>query len=288
MRERARAPAKVNPILRVHEREPSGYHEIETLFCALELADELTIDVAEGRGVRLDVQGAELGTIEENLAVRAARMFLQLAGAERDLAIRLRKRIPAGGGLGGGSSDAAAVLNVLDRVMPGAVGHLALRRAARDLGSDVPFFLGGRPLAWGAGRGERLREAPVLPSMPVLLVIPHFPVATGQAYAWLDASRGGAVSTRSSEPALADFASWEEVAAAAINDFEPAVFDRHPELREIRDLLAGAGAMLSLLSGSGSTVFGIFADDDRANAAASTLRTRVPDVRLELTRTASR
>lgn len=290
MRERARAPAKVNLVLRVHGRDPTGYHAIETLLCALELADELTIDLADGRGVRLEVDGPDLGSPDRNLAVRAARAFLDRAGTDREVAIRLRKRIPAGGGLGGGSSDAAAVLRALERLMPGAVQDSALEGAARELGSDVPFFLTGRPQAWGTARGDRLSDGPALPSLPVLLVVPPFPIATASAYQWLDADRssgstGPAVETeRAAEPVR----TWEDLATRAMNDFEGPVFRRHPELRQLRDRLQEAGAVLSLLAGSGSTVFGVFPDEDRANAAAAELRARSPDLRWELTRTASR
>ncbi len=290
MRERARAPAKVNLVLRVHGRDPTGYHAIETLFCALELADELTIDLADGRGVRLEVDGPDLGSPDQNLAVRAARAFLDRAGTDREVAIRLRKRIPAGGGLGGGSSDAAAVLRALERLMPGAVQDSALEGAARDLGSDVPFFLAGRPQAWGTARGDRLSDGPALPSLPVLLAVPPFPIATASAYQWLDADRSSGSTGRAVETARAavPIRTWEDLATMAMNDFEGPVFGRHPELRQIRDRFQEAGAVFSLLAGSGSTVFGVFPDEDRANAAAAELRARSPDLRWELTRTASR
>lgn len=289
MRERTRASAKVNLRLRVHEKEVSGYHRIDTLFCALELADEITLDVADGRDVVLEVDGPDLGPVDENLAVRAARGFLNLAGTERRIDIRLRKRVPAGGGLGGGSSDAAAVLRSLDRLLPGAVDGAALRELAAALGSDVPFFLGGDPLAAGSGRGEILTPLPPLPSRPVLLALPSFPVATAAAYGWLDEDRAAAGSASSpagegSRPP----GSWPDVARQAFNDFEGPVFRRHPELRVIRDSLSDAGAAPAMLSGTGSTVFGVFADEHALGEAMALLRTRAPTVRLEPTRTASR
>lgn len=290
MRERTRAPAKVNLRLRVHERQPSGYHRIETLFCTLELSDEITIDVAEGRDVLLEVDGPDLGPAEENLAVRAARGFLERAGLTRQVAIRLRKRVPAGGGLGGGSSDAAAVLRILNSLLPGTVPGAMLRDLAAALGSDVPFFLTGDLLAAGSGRGEILTPLPPLPSMPVLLALPPFPVATDAAYRWLDEDRAGgdrpAVSADGADAAAPG--SWAEAARQAINDFEGPVFRRYPDLRVIRDSLREAGASLALLSGTGSTVFGVFADEDALGSAMALLRGRAPTVRLEVTRTASR
>ncbi|MBW3553931.1 MAG: 4-(cytidine 5'-diphospho)-2-C-methyl-D-erythritol kinase [Gemmatimonadetes bacterium] len=290
MRERTRAPAKVNLRLRVHERQPSGYHRVETLFCALELSDEITIDVAEGGNVLLEVDGPDLGPAEENLAVRAARGFLERAGVAREVAIRLRKRVPVGGGLGGGSSDAAAVLRTLDRLFPGAVHGAMLRDLAAALGSDVPFFLAGDLLAAGSGRGDILTSLPPLPSMPILLALPPFPVATGAAYRWLDEDRAGGDRTAVSgdgEGASAP-GSWAEAARQAVNDFEAPVFRRYPELRVIRDSLREAGASLALLSGTGSTVFGVFADEDALGSAMALLRARAPTVRLEITRTATR
>lgn len=291
MRERARAPAKVNLRLRVHEREASGFHRIETLFCAVELADEITLDVVEGDGVRLEVDGPDLGSPEGNLAVRAARGFLAAAGLRRQVAIRLRKRIPAGAGLGGGSSDAAAVLRALDRIEPGAIPPGELQALALQLGSDVPFFLDGSVIARGAGRGERLAPVPPLPSVPVLLLFPGFPVSTPAAYGWLDEDRARGVEPgpvpESPEPPPTP-SSWSEAARSAANDFEGPVFRRHPELRDLRDLLALAGATIALLSGSGSALFGVFDDEAGARNGLALVRARAPHVHVESTRTAAR
>ena len=288
MRERERAPAKVNLRLRVHERESSGYHRLETLFCALELADEITLDVSDGGGVSLDVEGPDLGPPEANLAVRAAVAFLEAAGVPRSVSIRLKKRIPAGGGLGGGSSDAAAVLRCLDRMLPGAVAPDSLVEIARQLGSDVPFLLSGETLALGAGRGDVLTAAPPLPSVPVLLVFPPFPVSTAAAYGWLDQDRGEAGPTAAGPgPAPAPPASWREAARDALNDFEGPVFRRHPLLADVRNVLAESGAMIALLAGSGSTLFGVFPDEEGVEAATAALRARAPETALVRTRTAA-
>ena len=290
MRERARAPAKINLRLRVHELEETGFHRIDTLFCALELADELTIDVEDGRGVALEVDGPDLGPVESNLAVRAAREFLSAAELERGVAIRLRKRIPAGGGLGGGSSDAAAVLRALRSLVPDAVTAEALERIAARLGSDVPFFYRGEPLAVGSARGDVLLPAPILPSVPVLLVFPPFAVSTAAAYGWLDEdrARGHDAAPAGAAGEAPPPATWDEAARSAANDFEGPVFRRHPELAVIRDALREAGASIALLSGSGSTLFGVFPDDAGVEAAVASLRGRAPDARLVATRTASR
>lgn len=282
---RPEAAAKVNLFLRVLQREPGGYHRIQTLFCALELADTVHVALEESPGIRLEVEGADLGPSTHNLAYRAAAAFLEHAGPVAGVSIRLRKRIPAGGGLGGGSSDAAAVLRALDTHLPGHVPPERLDAIARRLGSDVPFFLRGGPLAWGEGFGERLTPLPPLPSRPVVLVVPPFPIATAAAYAWLDEDRDMEAEHAAPVrvPSLGD---WEAVAGFALNDFEAPVFRRHPLLRELRDGLAAGGAVLALLAGSGSTIFGVFPDDARAAAAARAIATRAPAVRVVRTRTA--
>lgn len=287
MRERARAPAKINLVLRVRERDQTGFHRIETLFCALELADELTLDVEEGHGVTLEVDGPDLGPVDDNLAVRAARSFLDRAGVERAVAIRLKKRIPAGGGLGGGSSDAAAVLRTLARLVPGALSASDLHQVAAILGSDVPFFLRGDPIAVGSARGDVLSPAPRLPSVPVLLAFPPFPVSTRAAYGWLDAERAVGRDGPVAMGEVVPPASWAEAGRIASNDFEGPVFERHPQLRDVRDALKESGASVALLAGSGSTLFGIFPDEDRLDEAVALLRGRAPDVRLASTRSAS-
>jgi len=136
------APAKVNLSLRVLARERSGYHQLETLFCALELRDEIEIERGGG-ALSLQVEGAELGPPEENLVHRAAVAFHDAAGIRPDTRIRLRKRIPAGAGLGGGSSDAAATLAALNALHGAPLGPTHLLRLGAELGSDVPFFLCG-------------------------------------------------------------------------------------------------------------------------------------------------
>ncbi|HSH44950.1 MAG TPA: 4-(cytidine 5'-diphospho)-2-C-methyl-D-erythritol kinase, partial [Longimicrobiales bacterium] len=250
------APAKVNLTLRVLEREPSGYHALQTLFCRLALADQVEVALEDEPGVRLRVEGAEdqpppnLGPPAENLVVRAAGAFLEAAGIEQGLRIRLQKRIPHGGGLGGGSSDAASTLLALDSLLPGLVSPERMEGVAATLGSDVPFFLSGAPLAWAQGRGERLTPLPALPPRPVVLAVPPFRVATPAAYGWLDRDRTG---REVPSPLTGPPADWAALEDGAVNDFERSVYRRHPELRALRDRLRRSDALVALLSGSGST-----------------------------------
>lgn len=290
------APAKVNLRLRVLDREPDGFHAIETLFCALELADEVQIRVEPGpRRIDLEVAGADLGPSRSNLAWRAASAFLDASGEDARVRIRLGKRIPVGGGLGGGSSDAAATLTALARALPQRVDAQRVAEIGTQLGSDVPFFLLPAGLAWGEGRGERLTPLDALPPRTVLLVMPPFPVSTVAAYRWLDESRarsepGGQSMRRSSatvgppdgEP------TWGWVQDVAVNDFEPVVFARHGQLGRIRDALGGQGARPALLAGSGSTVFGVFEAEDDLEKARDAVARLDPGLRMAVTRTRSR
>ncbi len=210
---RTLAPAKVNLRLRVLAREDSGYHQIETLFQALDFGDE--VEVAEGdRGIRLEVEGMDVGPVEENLAYRAAVSFLDRLRGDGGVSIRLRKRVPPGAGLGGGSSDGAAVLRLLAALHPGAVGEEALLEIAAGLGADVPFFLAPSPLALAWGRGDRILPLSPLPPRPVLLALPPLAVDTPGAYGMLDEVRG---SGWAAGPALLRRvpASWQEVGEVA-------------------------------------------------------------------------
>jgi 4-diphosphocytidyl-2-C-methyl-D-erythritol kinase len=289
------APAKVNLWLRVGTRREDGFHDIDTLFCALDLADTVTIGAAPyDSGIRLRSSFApplralpDLGPPADNLAVRAAAAFLEGARLPADLDIDLVKRIPAGGGLGGGSTDAAAVLRALHDLHPTVNSADGIHEIAAGLGSDVPFFASGHALARGAGRGERLEPLRPLPGRPVLLVLPQLDVSTAAAYRWLDDDRehgAEAAADRLAEP-LPPAVDWDQVAVRARNDFEPVVFRRHPELARYRDLLVHLGARPALLAGSGSTLFGVFHDQAMARTAAREIPSRYPAVATVLTRT---
>jgi 4-diphosphocytidyl-2-C-methyl-D-erythritol kinase len=289
--QRVSAPAKINLRLAVLAREAAGYHQLETIFCRLALADEVAIRAA-GDGIALDVQppaGAEaapdLGPAAANLAVRAARAFFDAARLEPHAAIRLVKRIPAAAGLGGGSSDAAAVLQGLNRLHGLPLSDPDLLELGAGLGSDVPFFLAGGPLALAWGRGGRLAPLPALPRRPVVLAVSPVAVATAEAYAALAATRGADYRAPATViPRQLD--SWEAAAAVAGNDFEAVVFDRLPMLAALRAALERSGARIARMSGTGSTVFGIYDDDAVAAQAAERLDRDFRDVRFVVTHTA--
>jgi len=187
-RVRVAAHAKLNLFLRILAREQSGYHQIETAFALLDLADELTVSRAPA-GVTLAVQGAtaDLGPPEENLAVRAAHAVLEASGRRFGVAIELVKRIPVRAGLGGGSSDAAAALLAVNALGGDAVPRPELLHLATRLGADVAFLASGAPAAVAWGRGERLFRFAPPPAAPALVAVPPMDVATPDAYGWWDA-----------------------------------------------------------------------------------------------------
>jgi len=261
---RVRAPAKVNLVLRVGPLRADGYHELATLMVPLDLADRIEVRLARGRRgpVACRVPGRPELDGPSNLAARAAEAFRRRFGATDRVAITIEKRIPVTAGLGGGSSDAAAVIRTLARAY-GVRDQAALAAVALEVGSDVPFFLGPGP-AWAGGRGERLTPATVAP-LDLVLAYPSDPgmaIRAGEAYRWLDAARERrpgrkpSVRRRAWRPALAE------------NDLQEPCFERHPALRALAAHLVGEGAKAAIMSGSGPTVFGIFAHRAAGNRAA--------------------
>jgi 4-diphosphocytidyl-2-C-methyl-D-erythritol kinase len=242
--------AKINWALRITGRRADGFHDLETVFQTISLHDDLIF--GEGRGLSLTCDDPSIPTDASNLVLRAARAV----GAD-GVAIELRKRIPAGGGLGGGSSNAATTLRVLGE------GRSDLPALALELGSDVPFFLSGGT-AYATGRGEILTPLPAMAGIPLLLVLPEERVLTKEAFARV---------TRYSAPlgidACRDFSSFT-------NDFEAPVFAMLPRLAVLKQRVLDAGATWAGMSGSGSTIVGAFSDAaarDRAAAAFEDVRT---------------
>jgi 4-diphosphocytidyl-2-C-methyl-D-erythritol kinase len=266
----------VNLFLRILEREPSGFHRIETVFQTLELSDRVAIEVPTSEAspaIELRVEGVrdgELGSLESNLAYREARRFQQEMSA-RELTppafgIVLEKRIPHGAGLGGGSSDAATVLLGANTLAGHPLSREDLLRIGGELGSDVSFFLIGAARAHGAGRGEILRPLPPLPPREVLLLVPAEGISSGWAFSVLAAARSALPPPQAFHPQDAE--GWTDVAALAENDFESVLFRLRPALEEMKGLLLRHGASPALLSGSGSVIFGIFQDVAALEAAS--------------------
>lgn len=270
------AQAKLNLFLRVLARETTGFHQIETLFCRIALGDTVEVRVSSsGRtlhctGERLPRGG--LGPMERNLAWRAAAAYAQLAGWPDGFAIEIEKRIPVGGGLGGGSADAGAVLRALNALNPAPLPAGALLALAGSLGSDVPFLTQAEsPLALAWGRGEHLLALPALPARPCSLFCPDVAIPTAEAYTWL------AELPPHRTPVLYDPAvlgSWEGIARLARNDFEDVVAARHPVIARTLGTLRSPGARglvgpeaLVQLTGTGSTIFALLGGQHEAFGA---------------------
>ncbi len=288
----AAAPAKVNLVLRVGPRRADGYHEVATLLVPLDLGDEVRVRVSPGRRgpVRCRVPGRPDLDGPGNLAARAAEAFRLRFGVRDRVAVRIAKRIPVTAGLGGGSSDAAAVLRCLARAYR-VRDAAALAEVALSIGSDVPFFL-GRGAAWAEGRGERLTPARV-PPLHLVLAYPGGPglaIRAGEAYGWLDESRGrragsrkyavtigfpaasGHVRHRARRAGKRAGSAGLEPVVRLENDLEAPCLAHRPALEELRRAVAGAGALSAIMSGSGPTVFGVFASRAAAERAATVLR----------------
>src|SRR5258705_652405 len=186
---RIAAHAKINLFLRILARDGSGYHQIETAFALVDLADDLEVRRIDS-GVTLEVEGPDLGPVADNLAVRAARAVLEATGNKFGVALQLRKRIPVRAGLGGGSSDAAAALHAVNALAGNAVPRAEVLQLATRLGADVAFFASGAPAAVAWGRGERLFQLPPLPAAPALVAVPPIGIATPDAYRWWDEVHG--------------------------------------------------------------------------------------------------
>lgn len=285
------AHAKLNVSLRVLAREESGFHSIESILLRLELADRVGLETTADPGIRLVVTGdPDVPSDSDNLCWRAAEALQAEVGHVGGTLIRLEKRIPAGAGLGGGSADAAAVLRGLNELWGGMLDDPALVRLAGELGSDVPFGLCQAPMALAWERGRRLLPLVAPASRPVLILVPDYPIAAGQAYDWLAADRAAGLVDGPGptlHPGPAELTRESVLDGLAINDLAEPVFRRHPDLAEMRDSLADCGAEIALLCGSGSCVAGVFRDESALAHAAQELR-RIPGLSMIRTRTLAR
>jgi 4-diphosphocytidyl-2-C-methyl-D-erythritol kinase len=261
---RVQAQAKVNLRLKVLAREADGFHSLETIFARIDLADDVLVRVG-GTGQSIDCHAADLGPAEKNLAYRAALAYADATGWPDAFSIELTKRIPVGGGLGGGSANAGAVLRALDAMSPHPLGPRLITLAA-ELGSDVPFLTLDSPFALAWSRGERLMPLPTLARSPIVIITPSKGIATADAYSWVAESRMGFSPTAFIIDAAA-VRDWTRMASIATNDFDSVVFTKFPDLGRAAASLRQHGALISILAGSGSSVIGIFDDQKKAEQA---------------------
>jgi 4-diphosphocytidyl-2-C-methyl-D-erythritol kinase len=251
------AYAKINLGLRILGKRPDGFHELETYFLQINLADRLFFEKSELDGLELTCNRADLPVDAANLCRRA--YDLLCAAAHRRVGVRLHveKNIPIGAGLGGGSSDAAVTLMALNRLCDLNISDATLHQLATQLGSDVPFFLAGG-LCFGSGRGEIIKPLPELPNWEILLVTPAVVVSTAWAYQNYKMS----LTNRQKITKLpsSDFVQLQghQLAEVCQNDLETVVFGKYPELAELKSQLQQAGAVVASMTGSGSAMFGLF------------------------------
>ncbi|MBR1658738.1 MAG: 4-(cytidine 5'-diphospho)-2-C-methyl-D-erythritol kinase [Oscillospiraceae bacterium] len=267
-----KAYAKLNLSLDVLGRLPDGYHEMKMVMQSAGLWDDVTLRRNDSGQITLRSSFGFLPTDERNIAVRAARAFFDAAGQDMPgLSIRLDKRIPVGAGLGGGSSDAAAVLRGLNRMFGAPFGVRELEKLGDGLGSDVPFCVaGGTALA--TGRGEILEPLPPLPDCGIVICKPAFSIRTPDLFARIDSRRNRArPDTAGITAALAE-GSAEGVARRMYNVFEDVLPARCGEIAVIRKRLLDAGALGAAMSGTGSAVLGLFRDMDEAEQARAKLK----------------
>ncbi|MFO7716611.1 4-(cytidine 5'-diphospho)-2-C-methyl-D-erythritol kinase [Desulfosarcina sp.] len=266
-----KAPAKINLFLRVTGRRPDGYHDVYSLMCPLALYDMLTLTLGgTGIGVVCDHPGVPQDA--SNLAALAARLFLTTAFVERPLpvsglTIHIEKKIPVGAGLGGGSSDAAAVLTALNDHFGKPLSRPELMALGARIGADVPFFILGAP-ALATGIGDRLNPFLHLTPWTALLVYPNEAVSTAWVYKNLN------LRLTKGEKKISKFhfdGRFFNVDEHLVNDLEPVTEGAFPVIKRIKRLLLAHGAAGAMMSGSGSTVFGLFADSDRAISARTAL-----------------
>jgi 4-diphosphocytidyl-2-C-methyl-D-erythritol kinase len=267
--------AKINLTLDVLGRRPDGYHELRTIYQTVGLADELDVEILDRPGVDVVTDGAGVPDGPENLAHRAASAFLDETGlvARTGVRIRVRKEIPAGGGLGGGSSNAATTLLALERLTRIRLPDARRFAIARALGADVPLFLlGGTVL--GVGRGDEVYELADAPLANLVLANPGVHVSTAEVF-----RRFGSLLTHRDRVAIMPFTFLaairiRETPTVVGNDLERAVVDEYPEVGLAREALLGSGAAKVWMTGSGATVVGIFESAGAAVSAVDALSDR--------------
>ncbi|MCA1579572.1 MAG: 4-(cytidine 5'-diphospho)-2-C-methyl-D-erythritol kinase [Acidobacteria bacterium] len=260
--------AKINWTLRILGKRPDGYHEVATVLQSISLCDELVFHLRDDNEISLSCDDPEIPVDDSNLIVRAARALSNTQGAD----IKLLKKIPAKGGLGGGSSNAAITLLALNALWRLGLGVADLREIGSGLGADVPFFFEGGT-AQAAGTGTEVAVLSDLPRQYLIVVTPNASVSTANAYEALNARSLttfdplSILASSFTEPFSGDNSPWP-----LHNDFEGVIFEIEPEIRRAKLALLEAGARNALLAGSGSSVFGIFTDEAARDQALRNLR----------------
>lgn len=274
---KATAHAKLNLTLDVLGKRPDGYHDLCMIMQEIALGDEVMLTLDTGEAWRVTSESGEIPCDERNLAVKAAKLFLEAADIRIDgLTVNIHKRIPVMAGMGGGSADGAAVLRMLQAHFGSPLPEKKLYHLAEETGSDVPFALfGGTALA--EEKGQVLRRLPAMPECEIVLCKPLFPVSTPALFRAVDQEVITARPHTAELVAALESGSLSGVAAALGNVFSPIIFREHPEMEEIQKCLLEHGALGAAMTGSGPTMFGLFSERSAAEAAYSGLKDRYPD-----------
>src|SRR5258708_350161 len=270
------ACAKINLFLRVTGRRANGYHELDSVFLPISLADEIRLEIssAEETAITLTCDAPSLASSQNNLATRAAHAFMSEFDLAAQVRIDLRKRIPIAAGLGGGSSDAGAVLRMLASAaeIDDAEDSVRLHKVALSLGADVPFFLDPRPSRVN-GIGEQIVPMPPMPRIPLVIVVPPFEVSTAAIFSALAPEHWSGPAPDADIEAIAR---GEISPAITVNDLATPAIAQFPEIRRLKGLLEELGSRAAQMSGSGGAVFGVFSSIDEAHDVAAKLKRRAP------------
>ncbi len=260
-----KAPAKVNYLLDVIRRRADGYHDLRMVMQRVNLCDDITITLTKGPGIT--VRCGKIGVPDGpgNIAWKAARILLDIEGSDQGADISITKNIPVAAGLGGGSSDAASVLMGMNELLGLGLSDRRLMEIGVSLGGDVPFFI-FKKTALAEGIGEELSAMPAMPRAWVLLVNPGVPVSTAWVYKNLKLTNRGELNRLPRS-----FGTLEEVCAIFSNDLESVTIPEFPVIAEIKEAMLRHGALASMMSGSGPTVFGIYRDQETAEKARTEL-----------------
>lgn len=265
----AKAFAKINLGLFITGKRSDGYHNLETVFAPINWFDTITFEAADT--ISMSCSNLDLPVDENNLCIKAARALQQATGIQHGIAMTLQKNVPFGAGLGGGSSDAATVLRVLNHLWALNLPHTALHNIAVKLGADVPYFLFSKGIAYAGGIGDELEDLQASIPYTIVTVFPNEHIATAWAY------KNFYRRFELQRPNLKELvqtlcATGNTTHLAAIeNDFEAAVFDHFPSVSNVKTMLLESGALYASLSGSGSALFGLFATEAEAVEAIKRL-----------------
>jgi 4-diphosphocytidyl-2-C-methyl-D-erythritol kinase len=272
------SPAKINLHLRVGPPGADGFHPIMSWFCAIGLADRMEITASDQPGISLICDRPDVPTDSKNLIIRAAEAMLKRMPSPRGAIVNLEKKIPMGGGLGGGSSNAASAILEFNRIWNLNWPIETLAQIGAGIGSDVPFFLHGGKSAICTGRGELIRPVPPPKPKWVVLIFPKFSMPTPQVYRKFDELHLGSTAAIDQQP---DWTNWTKLPAAElsprlVNDLEKPAFALSPKLAKLRENLQQILGQIVLMSGSGSTLFTLA--DEQAKAARITARVRTESI----------